>query len=431
MTHASAAPELAPDVVVDLDIGEVAHPGVFVARHASGRVVFVADALPGERVRARITDVKKSHAQATTVQVLEAAPQRVEHVWSAASLDRDPEERAGGAGFGHVLPEFGRELKRRVIVDAMARFGGLDREDGIIGGLGVEALPGDDGSRGTGWRTRLTLHVDEDRRVGPVAARSHRIVPTDSLPLAFADIEELALAQIREGSRSPGRIDFVAPSDSEARMRRRPQGKPARAPEQLLERVHDREFLVGEDGFWQVHRHAAATLFDAVKEAIDPARFDAAAQHLDLYGGVGLLGAALAEFAGTADVAVESVESSRAATGFARRNLREWRRASAATASVDDYLRRLASDGGAAERSALAAGAVVLDPPRTGAKKAVVAALAELGPAQLVYVACDPVALGRDTGLLRERGYELVRLRAYDLFPNTHHVESVATFVRA
>jgi tRNA/tmRNA/rRNA uracil-C5-methylase (TrmA/RlmC/RlmD family) len=76
-------------------------------------------------------------------------------------------------------------------------------------------------------------------------------------------------------------------------------------------------------------------------------------------------------------------------------------------------------------------GTVVLDPPRAGAKEPVIDALAELAPSQLVYVACDPVALGRDTGLLRERGYELARVRAFDLFPNTHHVEAVATFVRA
>ena len=68
----------------------------------------------------------------------------------------------------------------------------------------------------------------------------------------------------------------------------------------------------------------------------------------------------------------------------------------------------------------------MLDPPRSGAGRAVVDRLAEVRPRQLVYVACDPVALARDVGLLRERGYELEALRAFDLFPNTHHVEAVA-----
>jgi tRNA/tmRNA/rRNA uracil-C5-methylase (TrmA/RlmC/RlmD family) len=73
----------------------------------------------------------------------------------------------------------------------------------------------------------------------------------------------------------------------------------------------------------------------------------------------------------------------------------------------------------------------VLDPPRSGAGKGVIDSLVALAPTQLVYVACDPVALARDVGLLQERGYELTRLRAFDLFPHTHHVEAVATLVRA
>jgi tRNA/tmRNA/rRNA uracil-C5-methylase (TrmA/RlmC/RlmD family) len=79
----------------------------------------------------------------------------------------------------------------------------------------------------------------------------------------------------------------------------------------------------------------------------------------------------------------------------------------------------------------LRAATVVLDPPRAGAGKEVVSAIAALEPAQLIYVACDPVALSRDVALLAERGYELAQLRAFDLFPNTHHVEAVARLVRS
>ncbi|MFD2757912.1 class I SAM-dependent RNA methyltransferase [Gulosibacter faecalis] len=432
MTDPTAStPELTEGDLVELEIGDVAHGGIFVARHPSGRVVFVADALPGERVLARVSEVRKRFARAETVSTLEASPERVDHVWAEAALDRDPDDRAGGAEFGHALPEFGRELKRRVLVDSLARFGGLDAESGLLDELRVAALPGDDESRGTGWRTRLTLHVGDDRRVGPYAARSHRIVDVASLPLAFPELETRALAEIAEGSRSPGRIDFVAPSDSDVRLRRRPDGKPAREPETLYERVHDHDFAVGEDGFWQVHRYAAVTLFDAVRDAINADAFDPEAQHLDLYGGVGLLGAALAEHTGAREVRLESVESAETATAHARANLSEWGGATAVTARVDRYLQQLARDADEATRESVRRGTVVLDPPRAGAKEPVIDALAELAPSQLVYVACDPVALGRDTGLLRERGYELARVRAFDLFPNTHHVEAVATFVRA
>jgi tRNA/tmRNA/rRNA uracil-C5-methylase (TrmA/RlmC/RlmD family) len=96
------------------------------------------------------------------------------------------------------------------------------------------------------------------------------------------------------------------------------------------------------------------------------------------------------------------------------------------TSRVDRYLNQLAK-----ARTGLAGATVVLDPPRSGAGKGVVDSLAALAPSQVVYVACDPVALARDLGLLQERGYQLTRLRAFDLFPHTHHVEAVATLVKA
>lgn len=433
MTSASSSPELTVGEVAELEIGDVAHGGVFVARHGSGRVVFVADALPGERVLARITELRKRHARAETLEVLDASPEREPHVWPEASLDRDPDDRAGGAEFGHTLPVFGRELKRRVLVDAMQRFGGIgaDAQPSLLDALAVEALPGDDESRGRHWRTRLTLHIDDAGRVGPFAARSHRVVDVASLPLAYEDIEERALGVIGAGvGGGPGRIDFVAPSDSEVRMRVRLDGSEPAEPGLVTERVGDREFSVSEAGFWQVHRHAAATLYREVQETVDRELLDPAAHNLDLYGGVGLLGAALAELGG-AGSRIESVEASADATWHASANLGEWADAAATTARVDRFLRGLVRDADAAGRAALRAGTVVLDPPRAGAGRDVVDSLASLAPAQLVYVACDPVALGRDTGLLRERGYELASLRAFDLFPNTHHVESVARFVRA
>src|SRR6478609_9745145 len=110
---------------VDLDITNVAHGGVFVARH-EGRVVFVPDTLPGERIRARISD--RTHDRfwrGEAVEVLEAAPERQEHVWDAASIERAPGRRAGGAEFGHIRLEHQRELKRRVVEDALQRTGRL------------------------------------------------------------------------------------------------------------------------------------------------------------------------------------------------------------------------------------------------------------------------------------------------------------------
>ena len=159
---------------------------------------------------------------------------------------------------------------------------------------------------------------------------------------------------------------------------------------------------------------------------MDEALFDPRAANLDLYGGVGLLAAALGDRFGST-LRITSVESDEAATDNAAENLADWLGAATVTDRVERFVQRLAGEASAVERARLRAATVVLDPPRSGAGRAVVDAIASLAPAQIVYVACDPVALARDVALFAERGYPLRTLRAFDLFPNTHHVEAVAT----
>jgi tRNA/tmRNA/rRNA uracil-C5-methylase (TrmA/RlmC/RlmD family) len=426
---------------LELDVTNVAHGGIFVARH-EGRVIFVSDTLPGERVRARLTEANhKSFWRADTVEVLDAAPERQPHIWSAAALERAPENRAGGAEFGHTELGFQRELKRRVLADALRRMAGIETDAAAAPQtavpftvepvpVGPRASPGDE-LDGTGWRTRVRLQVAEDGSIGPYAARSHRVIAVDDLPLAEREIE--AVAPLDERLPGAASVDIIAPGTGEVQVlvaERDAKGKRRRTPPNLIrERVGDREFKLDAAGFWQVHASAAETLYRAVQEAIDETRFDPRASNLDLYGGVGLLAAAVGDKFGPT-VRITSVESDAGATDFAAENLSDWVGASAQTDRVDRYLQRLAAESGAAERARLAAGTVVLDPPRSGAGRTVVDQLGALGPAQVVYVACDPVALARDVALFAGHGYELRSLRAFDLFPNTHHVEAVALLSR-
>ena len=179
-----------------------------------------------------------------------------------------------------------------------------------------------------------------------------------------------------------------------------------------------------------MHREAPNTLFEAVRDAIlaliDAGRFDATATNLDLYGGAGLLAAAMAEAAGPS-LKVTTVEADPGATDDAAENLSELVGALALTSRVDTYLADLLK-ASAPVRERLTRATVVLDPPRSGAGGEVCAQLGALRPANLVYVACDPVALARDTKTLGELGYELDSLRAFDLFPHTHHLEAIAVF---
>jgi tRNA/tmRNA/rRNA uracil-C5-methylase (TrmA/RlmC/RlmD family) len=169
-------------------------------------------------------------------------------------------------------------------------------------------------------------------------------------------------------------------------------------------------------GFWQVHPGAADALVDAVRSALRPAT----GEHLlDLYAGVGLFAGALAGDLGAGGRA-DAVEVDPGAVRDARRNLHDLPQVRLHASAVDAFLRTPT-----VRRCDL----VVLDPPRSGAGREVVERLTRLGARAVAYVACDPAALGRDVGTFRGLGWELTELRAFDLFPMTHHVECVALLV--
>ena len=402
--------------MIEVDVTNIAHGGVGVARH-DGRVVFVSDAIPGERVQARITDdSKKSFWRAETVKVVTASEHRQEHVWSAASVDRVPEERAGGAEFGHIELAHQRALKAQILSES------LERMAKVTLAPVVEAVPGDDERNGLGWRTRVSLHVDEYGNVGPFAARSHRVVPVSDLPLATPELSEGApLSQNFAGF---DRVDVLNPSTGGVRLI---MGK--QKPQVITEMVGEREFTLLDSGFWQVHHGAAEVLTAAVQDAIDPELFDPAASNLDLYGGVGLFAAAVGDKFGPA-TKITTVEAESSATDHAARNLTEWLGAHAETGRVDRWLRQLVKESSASERARLERATIILDPPRSGAGREVVDLVAAANPAQVIYVACDPVAFARDVAFFGQKGYSLSSVRAFDLFPHTHHVEAVGAFTR-
>ena len=396
--------------IVDLEITDAAHGGVFVGR-LDGRVVFTADAIPGERVRARLTDVSKpSFWRAETVEVTDASPHRQRHIWPEADIDRDPADRPGGAEFGHIDLAHQREIKRHILATALQRTGRLEPP--------VEF----EGPRAASVGNHVVAY----------AARSHRVIPTETLPLATAAIERAAAAL---GRPAPGRVDLVQPADGHVRILVHPstdaarKGRAARrSNEVVVEHVGTRRFRVDAGGFWQVHRLAASTLTTVVAEELADA-VDPDGWHLDLYGGVGLFGALLGDLAGPS-ARITSVEGNARATEHAGENLAEWVGARAETARVDRWTRALRQTISDRDRERLARGTVVLDPPRTGAGAAVVDDLAALGPASIVYVACDPVALARDLSRFAGHGYRTGRVRGIDLFPHSHHMEAVALLGR-
>ncbi len=180
-----------------------------------------------------------------------------------------------------------------------------------------------------------------------------------------------------------------------------------------------RTWRVSGSGFWQVHPAAAETLNAAVLEAVRPQPGETA---MDLYCGVGLFAAGLAEAVGREGVVV-AVEYEAGALADAAANLSDYQQVVLVETKVERALEQ-APSGFEAE-------VVVLDPPRSGAGRSVVRRIAAVRPRAVAYVACDPAALARDLAYFAEEGYELAGLRAFDLFPMTHHVECVASLVPA
>lgn len=405
---------------MELVIDNIAHGGVCVARH-HGRVIFVSDTIPGEKVLALISDTSHaSYARAETVEVLEPSELRQVHIWPEASLHRDPSQRAGGADYGHIILSHQRVLKQDVLQDSLKRFGKIERE------VVVEAVADDEATGGLNWRTRVSLQVNSEGKVGPYASRSHEVIPVESLPLASRELQ--AIAPLGQNFEGVDRIDLVAPSGTSALILETKQGSTPE-PHPITERVGSREFHLDARGFWQVHTHAATTLSHAITEMIDRDHFDPAAANHDLYGGVGLFAVALAELGGPS-TQITSVESAEVASDYAARNLTEWIGARVYQSPVEAYLRSVHKNLTQNRAQQWRQATIVIDPPRSGAGKKVVDYLGKLSPTQIVYVACDPVAFSRDVAYFSQHGYQVSRIRAFDLFPNTHHMEVVALLTR-
>ncbi len=411
----------------EVTIEKVAHGGIFVARH-EGRVVFVNHVLPGERAKVRVfEDRGGSFCRAEPVQILEASADRVAHVWPEAEFD--PQSRtgnAGGAEFGHIKLSRQRALKADVIEEALSRMAGLELRPT------VEPAPGDDEANGLGYRTRIQLQVNDFGDVGPFRERTHDVVRVKSLPLAVEDIQELEMQN--RNYQGVKKIEVAASSTGQVVIK---VDSKLSSTDRMVERAGGRTFRISPGGFWQVHKKAPAILTDAVNGMIAEAGFDKDADNLDLYGGVGLFAGAIAARFGN-DSRVTTVESFKQATEDASLNLSDLPRVRAVCQPTERFMNEKAAEAKAERKKAKAAGAadassratVVLDPPRSGAGAKVIERLIEFAPQHIVYVACDPIALARDLRALLAGGYELKKLRAFDLFPHTHHVECVASLVR-
>lgn len=438
-------------------LGAPGHGGFCVGRH-EGRVVFVRHGLPGELVRARVTEDRGgSFCRADAVEIIEASADRVPATC--------PVSGPGGAGccdFSFATPAAQRALKATVVAEQLRRLAGVERE------VEVETI-GDEVVGG--WRTRVRLVVDAAGRAGVHRYRSTEVIPDLRCPQPVAG----ALDGVAERSWTPGadlvvavdgdgvrHIVELAPAAEADRAGTRPatprggtrgrgqrparhreSGRPAadergavrdraaarksatNAPREewvmagsgrAVEYVAGRRWELSATGFWQAHHGAAQRYSDLVAEwsGLEPG-----GSGWDLYSGVGVFAARLGEQTGQTG-AVSAVESARSAVADGTAALRDLPWVQLHAGRVERWAREATTTPDV----------VVLDPPRAGAGKEVVAAVTDADPRRIIHIGCDPASFARDLGLYLDAGYHLAELRAFDAFPVTHHVECVALLDR-
>ena len=382
---------------ISVTIEKIAHGGHFVARH-EGAVIFVRHAIPDEVCTIEITSVGTSFNRADVISVESTSSDRV-----SAPCRYAHRQGCGGCDFQHITPARQRALKGDVISEQFARIAKME--------ISVEV---EEVAAPLGWRTRCSAVTTKAGALGFYQARSHSIVPVDDCRILVPEMKFAELSA--RGAKADQRIEVSLSNTGERTIasvntREKTPVRTSDGPDVAHYEIAGRVLEVSQKSFWQSHKDAPRVLTEVVKEFAQVLPGD---HVLDLYGGVGLFTAALLTEVGS-EGAIDLVEGSKSATADARRNFVQDPNVSVHTGDVAKILPRFSQ-----------ANVVVLDPPREGAGKEVIAECARLLPRTIVYVACDPAALARDVSYLRVYGYSLQQLRAFDLFPMTHHIECVA-----
>ncbi len=412
--------------VFELELTRMAHGGSAIGRY-EGRAIFVPYTIPGEKITARIVQDKGRFARAEGITLLEPSPARV--------IPRCPHfgpGRCGGCHWQHIDYSAQLEFKQQVVLDQMERLGGFQA---------VTVHPTIPSPDPWMYRSHISFHVTEDGRLGFITTDDEHVIPIEEChiirpelldlfdSLDLEGIDNLDRVRMQVGTDSDDQMIAISTADDEAPEIENDLPVSINLllgdnePVNLIGRsyvqytIKGRSFRVTAGGFFQVNLPLAEVLVDLV---LDRLNLTGSESVLDLYAGVGLFTAFLAERAAL----VTSVESYPPAVTDADKNLAEFETVELIEGNVEDVLADLdpQQDG--------PYDAAVVDPPRTGLEPQALDALAALSPRKIVYVSCDPATLARDAKRLVSKGYRLIDVQPVDMFPQTFHIESVAAFTR-
>jgi 23S rRNA (uracil1939-C5)-methyltransferase len=437
--------------VLELTIDSLAHGGNGVARH-DGYVVFVAGAVPGDRVRAVVGKAKRAYAEARTVEIVTPSPDRVPPLadhpgapWQVLPYERQLEVKAEQVR--EALERIGHlsDFELEPIVPAVEQWRYRNKLEYSFG-------TGPDGELVCGFHAPgrwdeilpMTDCLLASERSNTVREQVLQWCRGQGLS-AWDRRDQVGLLRnlvVREGRRtgelqvrlvtSPGAFDVDALADAVECdglfwTRQEQLGETALGGEttllsgtpQLREQVGGLDFLVSPEAFFQTNTEMAEQLYSLAAEY---AQLRGHERVFDLYCGIGTIGLTLAARAREV-VGVEIVESA-VADAIENARINDIVNARFYAGDIRLAMRDLVEEAGRPD-------VAVVDPPRAGLSQKVVRRILEAQPSRIVYVSCNPTTLAPNAAQMVEAGYRLVRVRPVDMFPQTPHIESVALLERA
>jgi 23S rRNA (uracil1939-C5)-methyltransferase len=365
-----------------------------------GKPVFVIGGAPGEEVEAEVVKERRHYIAAVVTEVLEASPHRV----------ATPCPYFGpctGCQWQHLDYEFQLQIKRDMVSNALRRVGGFE-EPPVS-----NTLPS---PKQYGYRNHARFTIgqrDDTGKLGYVNRETRRFVPIDHCMIMHPGINEI-LGQLQRHAAETSQLsvrygvnsgDFLIQPTLKTPEVSLPTGQ-----KHYKEKVRGREFRVASPSFFQVNVEQLSRMVDLVRERLG---LTGSEFIVDAYAGVGTFAVLLAPYAGR----IVAIEDSPAAVDDAKANGQGLDNVEFRLGKTEDALRYLGEWPDA----------VILDPPRKGCHPAAIEALEALAPPRVVYVSCDPATLGRDLKMLCNRVFHLEEVQPVDMFPQTHHVECLAT----
>ena len=381
-------------------------PGGLGIGHAEKMTVLAPFTAPGDTVRVGIDKVRGSTAFSVVQEIHTPGPERVEPQCPHYGV-------CGGCDFQHLSYDGQLEAKSAIVADCFRRIGGIELEE-------IELVPS---PLQWGYRIRADWAVDSKQRIMGYHQRNSRdVFDVHTCPI-LDPVLDLARISLRDGIQS-GEIEVksdILGASSAKEFTISPK-IPEFPGSLLMLEVAGERYGFDATSFFQANASILPEFIEYVIQQATDGEETIEGEAIDLYSGVGLFTLPLARrFAH-----VTGVETNPKSASFAHESIRAagLTNTSISGLPVDQWLRRKA---GMIE----AISTIVLDPPRTGAEPDVLSGIVQLAPERIVYVSCDPATLARDLKVLIAAEYELGDVRAFDMFPQTHHVECVATLTRS